>query len=324
MNPKRFIPILIIIALLIAAGGWYYLNFVATDDEGVLAASGTVETVNVIVSPELSGRISTVYVSEGDLVSAGEALFELDSDLLTAQRERALAALATAQASYDVALQSRSSAQAAYDAALVQYQMTVTSSRYEDQPQRRSAWDADSPDEFGTPSWYFVKSEEMVAAENEIEAAAEALEGELANFETVISDASNSDVWEAEKRLADAQAAYLVAQDVLERAQAQNDEKLEDYAQSVFDTAEAELESAQLSYDQILSDQSAEDVLEARARVSVAQERYDTAIDYRDSLFTGDESLQVEAALASLNQAETQLEQIDVQITQAETAITHQ
>jgi HlyD family secretion protein len=321
MNPKRIIPILIIIALLIAAGGWYYLNYIAEDDDGILTASGTVEAVKVIVSPELSGRIAEVNVSEGDLISEGDPLFEMDSDLLTAQRERALAALETARASYDVALQSREGAQAAYDAAQVQYQMAVSSSRYNDLPQRRAAWEADNPDEFNTPAWYFVKSEEMVAAGTEIEAAAEALEGELANFETVIADASNADLVDAEKRLADAQVAYLVAQDVLERAQTQNDEKLEDYAQSVFDTAEAELESAQLSYDQILSDQSAEDVLEARARVSVAQERYDTAVDYRDSLLTGEESLQVEAASAALSQAKTQLEQVEVNIAQAETAI---
>ena len=321
MNPKRIIPILIIIILLIAAGGWYYLNYITVDENGPLSASGTVEVVNVIVSPELAGRVATVYVSEGDVVSKGDPLFEMEDGLLTAQRERALAALETARASYDVALQSRSSAQAAYDAAQVQYQIAVTSSRSQNQSQRRSAWEGENPDEFTTPSWYFVKSEELTAAQSEVETAAEALDDELANFNTVIADASNADLVDAEKRLADAQAAYLVAQDVLERAQAQNDEKLEDYAQSVFDTVEAELESAQLAYDQILSDQSAEDVLEARARVSVAQERYDTAVDYRDSLLTGDESLQVEAASASLNQAQTQLEQVDVNITQAETAI---
>lgn len=318
MNPKRIIPILIIIALLIAAGGWYYVNYIANDDEGILAASGTVESVEVSVSPELAGKVAQVYVDEGQVVNEGDPLFEMDADLLAAQRERALAALDSAQAGYQVALQSRSSAQAAYDAAMVQYQMAVTSSRYNDLPQRRAAWQADNPDEFTTPAWYFVKSEQMVAAESEIEAAAGALGGELANFETVIAEASNADLWEAEKRLADAQVAFIVAQDVLERAQAQNDEKLEDYAQSVFDTAEAELESAQLSYDQILSEQSAEDVLEARARVSVAQERYDTALDYRDSLLTGEESLQVEAAIAALNQADTQLEQVEVNIAQTE------
>jgi len=321
MNPKRIIPILIIIVLLITAGGWYYLNYFAADQNGSLSASGTVEAVNVIVSPELAGRVAIVFVSEGDVVSEGDPLFEMEDDLLTAQKERAQTALEAARASYDVALQSRGSAQAASDAAQVQYQIAVTSSRAQNQPQRRVAWEVENPDEFTTPSWYFVKSEELTAAENEIETAAKALGDELTNFNNVIADASNADLVNAEKRLADAQAAYLVAQDVLERAQAQNDEKLEDYAQSVYDTVEAELESAQLAYDQILSDQSAEDVLEARARVSVAQERYDTAVDYRDSLLTGDRSLQVEAANAALNQAQTQLEQVNANITQAETAI---
>ncbi len=320
MNPKRLIPIIIIVALLITAG-WYYLNYIAVEGEGTLGASGTVEAVNLIVSPEISGRVATVYVSEGEVVKEGDPLFELEDDLLIAQRQRAEAALSTAQAGYEVARQSRDSAQATYDSAMVQYQIAVANSRSADLPQRRAAWEAKNPDEFDTPAWYFIKSETMTAAENEIQAAAEALEGEIANFEAVIAEASNADLWEAEKRLANAQTAYQIAQDVLERAQAKNDEKLEDYAQSVFDTAEAELESAQLAYDQILSDQSAEDVLDARARVAVAQERYDTALDYRDSLQTGEESLQVEAASAALKQAETQLNQVDASIAQAETAI---
>jgi len=320
MNPKRIIPVLIIVALLIAAG-WYYLNYIAIDNDGILSASGTVEAVNVIVSPELAGRVTTVHVSEGEIVNQGDPLFEMEDDLLTAQRERAQAALETAQASYEVAQQSQNAAQAAYDAALVQYQIAVTASRNANISPRRTAWEAANPAEFNTPTWYFVKSEEMAAAENEIQAANEALEAELANFKTVIADASNADLWEAEKRLADAQTAYKIAQDVLDRAQAKNDENLEDYAQSVFDTSEAELESAQLAYDQILSDQSAEDVLEARARVAVAQERYDTALDYRDSLLTGEDSLQVEAASAALNQAKTQLDQVKANIAQAEKMI---
>jgi len=166
--------------------------------------------------------------------------------------------------------------------------------------------------------WYFVESEEMAAAEAEIAAAQEALQAEQANFATVIADASNADLVAAEKRLSEAQAAFRIAQDVLERAQAQTDEKVEEYAQSVFDTAEAELEAAQLAYDQMLSEQAAEDVLEARARLAVAQERYDTALDYRDSLLTGDRSLKVEAADAVLQQAEAQLAQVEANIAQAE------
>ena len=321
MNPKRLIPIFVIIALLIAAGGWYYLNVYLTDDSGMLSASGTVEAVEVLVAPELAGKVAQVYVSEGDVVNAGDPLFELDSALLQAQKARAQTALETAQATYATAQQSRTTAQAAHDSAQIQYNLALTAARTADSPTRRAAWQAQNPDEFSTPAWYFIKSEEMAAAEAEISAATEALAAEQANFQRVIADASNADLAAAEKRLADAQVAFIIAQDVLDRAQAQNYAQLEDYAQSVFDTAQAELDSAQLEYDQILSNQAAEDVLEARARLSVAQERYDSALDYRDSLRTGDQSLQVEAAAAALKQAEAQMAQVEANITQAETAI---
>jgi len=104
MNPKRILPILIILALAIAAGGWYYLNYIAVNDDGLLTASGTVEAIEVSVSPESGGKVAQVYVEEGQAVKKGDALLELDATLLTAQRDRALAALESAQAGYETAI----------------------------------------------------------------------------------------------------------------------------------------------------------------------------------------------------------------------------
>ena len=321
MNKRILIPIFLVLALLIAAGAWYYATYMTADDSGVLSASGTVEAVEIAIAPELSGRIAAVYVQEGDVVNAGDPLFELESDLLAAQRERAQTALDTAQASYDAAVQSRETAQTAYDAAQVQYQIAVTAARAAEIPARRAQWQTPVPDAFDTPAWYFVKSEELAAAEAEVAAASEALNAELDNFQRVAADASNADILAAEQRLAEAQTAYQIAEDVLERAKTQKDEQLTNYAQDVFDAAQAELESAQLAYDQILTDQAMNDILEARARVAVAQERYDTAVEHRDSLLTGDESLQVQAAEAALRQAEAQLKQVEANIAQAEAMI---
>lgn len=96
---------------------------------------------------------------------------------------------------------------------------------------------------------------------------------------------------------------------------------MEDYAQSLFDAAESELKSAQTDYDRLLTTKAAEDVLEARARLKVAQERFDRALDYYNSLLTGDQSMQVKAAEAGVQQAEAALAQaqaalavIDVQL----------
>jgi RND family efflux transporter MFP subunit len=81
------------------------------------------------------------------------------------------------------------------------------------------------------------------------------------------------------------------------------------------------LESAQTEYNRLLTTQAAENVLEGRARVRVAQERYDRALDYYNSLMSGEQSLQVKAADAAVKQAEAALTQaeaalalIDVQL----------
>ncbi|MDY6846412.1 MAG: efflux RND transporter periplasmic adaptor subunit, partial [Chloroflexota bacterium] len=59
----------------------------------------------------------------------------------------------------------------------------------------------------------------------------------------------------------------------------------------------------------LLTTQEAKEVLEARVRVRVAQERLDRAVDYLNSLESGDQSLQVEAAGLGVQQAEASLDQ---------------
>ncbi len=92
----------------------------------------------------------------------------------------------------------------------------------------------------------------------------------------------------AEKRLADAQAAFLIAEQVRTQANgAKAKEDLYDYAEELYSAAEDELTSAQTNYDRLLTTQQAADIREARARVRVAQERYDRAVDYYNSLLSG-------------------------------------
>ena len=54
---------------------------------GSIGVSGTIETTEVLVSPELSGRIVEVYVRKGEFVQAGDPLMRLDDEILLAQRE---------------------------------------------------------------------------------------------------------------------------------------------------------------------------------------------------------------------------------------------
>jgi HlyD family secretion protein len=294
---------------------------------GSLKASGTVEAVQVVIAPEMSGRVAEVYVNKGDRIEAGDALFKLEDTLLAAQRKRASAALETAQANLGVtktaletAQAARQTTQASVDAADVQYQLIVTNARLAYQPTRVKEWSESASSEFDLPAWYFQKSENIAAAQAEITAAWNTLESEKGNFETVIKNASNEDLKGAESRLANAQTAFEVAKEVKER-QVQNGEDITNFAQTLYDNAKAELNAAQKAYDKILSEQFSKDVLEARARLAVAQEQYETVLYHLDKLLTGEDALQVKAAKAALDLAIASLAQAEANVNQAQAAI---
>jgi len=301
----------------------------AGDSAAVLAASGVVETVEVSVAPELGGRVAEVFVDEGDEVKAGDALFRLEDDLLVAQRaqaaaahDSALAGLETSQASLAAAETARNSAELNVEAANVQYEQIFNAARIANQPTRSTAWSGDLPDEFDLPVWYFNQSEEIKAAQAEVDAASEALEVERANLQDVIENANNDDLVGAETRLAEAQTGFLIVQELLDRKIDQNhEEAVSDYIQNLYDSAKAELETAQLAYDQMLSDQAFADVIEARARVAVARERYELALDELNALLAGEDSLSVEAAGVMVRQAEAAVTQAEANVSLAKASV---
>jgi HlyD family secretion protein len=322
-----------LIALLLVSLSLASCDAIMADERDGLKASGVVEAVEVVVSSELGGRVARILVAEGDRVAEGDVLLELDDALMRAQLTQAATAHEAAEAGLDSARAGMQGAEASLLAALAgvdlaeaQYQLELTAARLEAQPERTSAWDRDVPREFDMPVWYFDKSERIQAAEAELTTAQEALEIEHENYEQVLEDAGRSDIREAEQRLSQAQAAFLVADALKDRKiDSQDKKEIDDFVDTIYDAAEAELESAQKSYDKLLSDQAAEEVLEARARLTVSQERYDTVLDLFNELLTGDESLRVWAAEAVLRQAEATLvlaeankSQVEASVVQAE------
>jgi len=99
---RIILPIVVILLLAGAAVGWYYYSRSTATDSGAITASGTIETVQVIVSPEISGRATDVLVSQGDAVTAGQPLLQLDDTLLQTQRKLAIANLSLAKANYQI------------------------------------------------------------------------------------------------------------------------------------------------------------------------------------------------------------------------------
>lgn len=86
---RRILPVALLVVLV--AAGLIYLTVVSGNGEGPLSASGTVEAVRVGVASEVPGRVLEVLVEEGQTVEAGAPVLRLDSRLLEAQRERAVA-----------------------------------------------------------------------------------------------------------------------------------------------------------------------------------------------------------------------------------------
>ena len=93
---KRFLP-LIVLAVLAGVYVGYKRYLAAQPFEW----AGTVEARTVTVGSRTGGRIKKINVQEGDHVTAGQALIELEPGDLTAQRAMAEAQLEQAQAAFD-------------------------------------------------------------------------------------------------------------------------------------------------------------------------------------------------------------------------------
>ncbi len=323
MNVKRKFKIGV--AFILFAFTFVGCDGLMADNKSGLEASGVVEAVEVLVAPEVGGRIAEVYVSEGDQVRIGEPLLRIENDILNAQFDQAVAGRDAAQATVKTARASEASAEASLEAARanlelaqIRYDLELMIARAQELPVREKAWTERAPSEFDLPAWYFDKDEEIAAADHEVELAWENLETQRKNLSDLLDSISDVDFRDAEINLAEAQATFLVMEELLKRrvTQAGSDE-IRDYIRDLHDTAEATLESAQKTYESMLSDADEDDLIEARARLVVAQERYYIALDKLNQLFTGEESLQVRAAEIAIRQAETIVTQAEATLAQA-------
>lgn len=93
---KRFIPLVLLVG--IASAYLAYKRYLAHQP---FEWAGTVEARAISVGSRTGGRVAKVLVQEGDRVTAGQVLVELEHGDLDAQRAGAAAALAQAQAQLD-------------------------------------------------------------------------------------------------------------------------------------------------------------------------------------------------------------------------------
>ncbi|MCQ3936652.1 MAG: hypothetical protein DPW18_06350 [Chloroflexi bacterium] len=302
MNHKRPpIPAIIIVLLLVALSIYFIVTQTAGADETALTASGAIEAVQVNVAPEIAGKVTEVLVEEGQSVSINTPLLRLDASLLAAQRavasaavDSATAALAAAQTKYDQTLEAALAAQAA---------------------QRSKDWRTSAPSEFDQPNWYIEQEQQIAAAQAELAAAQAAIDDANANLEKVITDLKNSDYLQAEQDLAEARAAFVIAEQVKDQAADASDSGgLNEAAQDYYDDALTNLEDAEEAYNDLMNSDEAEDVEYARGQVLVAQQRYDAAYARLLTLQTGADSPAVIAAAKELDKAKSALAQAEASL----------
>jgi HlyD family secretion protein len=296
MNHKLPRPAIVVIILAVIVALYFGLANLNSDGNGDLTASGTIEGTIVNISPELAGKVMAVDVEEGSLVKANAPLFHLDPSLLAAQR-------AVAAAQMDSANASLASAQIKYDQTLQAALSTQELSRAKD-------WRLSAPDEFDQPSWYFEQTEQITAAQIEVDNARTELDEVHTNLEKVITDLNNIEYVNAEKKLTEARAAFLVAETVKVQSEyAAQGGGLRDAAYDYYNIKLDELNAAQKDFN-ALTDTKAEDTVQyARGQVVVAQQRYDAAYTRLLSLQTGAQSPVVISAQAALTQSQTAVEQ---------------
>lgn len=295
MKWKLHTKLLLIVVFMISVSGCGQIN---NQGKTSLVASGTISATYIDIAPQIGGKVQSVNVSEGDPVHTGQELFRLDSSLLEAQYEEAMAGIKLAEESLNLAQ--------------IRYDLALYEAHVQDRENRTGGWKSSQPDEFELPVWYFLKEEKIASALVNIDYASSDLESEKKALSMILASDEAQGFINTEKRLSDAQTAFAIAEQVLEQAKDAKDKKeLQDIAQDKYDIAKAELKSAQTDYDLKQKEKIADDIQKGRARVQVAQEGYNRALDYYYSLLSGSDSLPVKIAETSLKQAQAAFSQAE-------------
>ena len=315
MSHKRPpIPVIVILVLAIATAAYFGIRALLPKADTALGASGTIETVEITVSPEIGGKVAEVLVNEGDTVNAGDVLFRMDDTLLQAQRNVAAANLDLARAAVETAKRAQETAEA-------NYTLAFNAARVDSASTRTSDWRAINPAGYTLPGGYFSINELKVAAQAEVESARTARDEAQTKLNDLVTNTANTNFFAAETRLINARASIITAQDALTRANSSTNTDLKDSAQAKYDAAKTELDEAQSAYDDLTDTDAAKSVISARADLAAAQERYEAAQDRLLALEIGVDSPKVVAAQAVLNQAVEAAQQAQLAITQAESSL---
>jgi HlyD family secretion protein len=97
---KRILPIVVVVVVLAVAGyfAWTYFTGQSATGAASLGGSGTIETDQIAVTPQTSGRIISAPSEEGVAVKKGDVLYQLDPAIANLTVKQAQAGVDAANA----------------------------------------------------------------------------------------------------------------------------------------------------------------------------------------------------------------------------------
>jgi len=277
-NRYRFFILTILISLVFSA-----CDALPFGGDGAIRASGVVEIIEVVISPEIGGRIAQVWVGEGDQVAQSDPLFRIENRMLEAQLHQAESATAIAQANYDMVAAGMT--QEERQAAIAIAQLELTSAQY--------ALDQ------------LYENHNLVAAET--------LQAKK-NAEEALKDLLNPDLQQAlaAKAIADARKAVKDADRRLDIISSVASQKDIDAAWAQVVLAKKALEDAQKEFKN-WAEKSEFSVNRAtyQAKLSAAQYNYDAALRRYNGLSSTGSEIDIGVAEAELATAQAQLSEAE-------------
>ncbi len=105
MNALKKNAWIVVLAVVIGVGGYYAWKAANGNGlpEGIASGNGRIEATEIDVSALAGGKLRDVVVKEGDFVTAGQVVAQMDTDQLDAQKRQAEAQLRQAEISVDTA-----------------------------------------------------------------------------------------------------------------------------------------------------------------------------------------------------------------------------
>ena len=99
-NMRQPVVAIAVVALVVAAGlGYWWWTSQQLAADGALTASGMVEATEYQIAPAMAGRVETITVVEGQIVSAGQPIAVMDARALELQLAQAKEGVNAAKAS---------------------------------------------------------------------------------------------------------------------------------------------------------------------------------------------------------------------------------